>query len=358
MSLKISVDNIKALQGIQKIKDQLKPEVINKSLDQQLSADIAALKQNLLSLLNKDQKSKVEVKDQSLGETQIQVRQSDQEIIKHLTGVDIAQVSKTRDYNTLADGKVAVIANRTAKHGLVDHLNGPAASKMSSGVNLRLPIGEADTFSSQYNQALQYYNNSMFVFVDDNGKSNYYVNPGIDMTPYVKVVCSTEGGDTTKSNNRWDVHRTNRGSADWTLFSTGVAKIKKDFINMTDVVDKVKEGDYEEAKNLYNHISKGSSKTDVIEKIDNLQKNENLNPTTDAYNNTIKLIKNLKLQKTIKEDSVSYTLVSTYDETTKDFENFQDKLREEASLWQISNEQIWIKTLVEAIVRLANNSMR
>jgi tetratricopeptide (TPR) repeat protein len=357
MSLKITVDNLEALALVDKIKKNLKPQVINKSLDTTLSADLAKLKIKLLSMLNNEQKSKVEVKNQSLGDTQINIKKSDEELIKHLTGVDLSKASQTKDYNTLADGKLAVITNKIASKP-IDPLNGSPASRMSSGVNLRLPIGEADSFESQYNQALNYYNNATFVFFDNNGKANYYVNPGIDMTRFVKVVCSRETGNTGKSSDKWDSHRDKRGFADWTLLKEGVEEIKKKFINITDVIEKLKEGDYDEAKHIYSRVSKNNSQTDIFNKIDELKDKKSLAPSVQSYNNIVKLIRNLKLEKTIKKDSVSYTLVSTYDETEKDYANFQDKLREEAMLWQISNEHKWIYTLVEAMVKLIEKSVR
>lgn len=357
MSLKITVDDAEALAVIDTIKKQMKPQVINKSLDLTLSADLARLKVKLLSMLNNETKSKVEVKNQSLGDTQINIKKSDEELIKHLTGVDLTKVSQTKDYNTLADGKLAVITNKTASKP-IDSLNGSPTSRMSSGVNLRLPIGEADSFESQYNQALNYFNNATFVFVDNNGKANYYVNPGIDMTRFVKVVCSRESGNTGRSSDKWDSHRDKRGFADWTLLAEGVQEVKKNFVNITDVIDKLKEGDYDEAKHILSRVSrKGLQSTDVFSKIDELKEKKSLAPSVEAYNNIVKLIRNLKLEKTVKKDSVSYTLVSTYDDTTKDFENFQDKLRDEANLWQISNEHKWIMTLIQAISKLCEKSL-
>jgi tetratricopeptide (TPR) repeat protein len=360
MSIKISVDYEKALAGITKIKEKMKPEIIDKSLDSRLTLDLANLKEKLLVMLNNDQKSVLEVKNQNLTDTQIKVRKSDEELIKHLTGVDLTKVSKTKDYNTLADGKLAVISNRvTDGASKIDQLNGAPTSRMSSGVNLRLPIGEADSFESQYNQALNYYNNAVFVFIDNNGKANYYVNPGIDMSRFVKVVCSREAGNTVKSSDKWDSHRDKRGFADWTLLKEGLDVIKRDFINITDVIEKLKEGDYDEAKHIYSRVGKNNTQSnEIFNKIDDLKQKKDLSPTVESYNNIVKLIRNLKLEKTIKEDSTFYTLVSTYDETVKDYANFQDKIKEEADLWQISNEQDWIKTLVDSIVDLAEKSLR
>lgn len=341
------------------LKKQMKPEVVDKALDAPLSIDLAKLKQRLLNILNNEQKSKVEVKNQGLGDSQINIKKSDEEIIKHLTGVDVSKVSKTKDYNSLADGKVAVISNKTIR-GAMNQRTSTSLSgvKMPSGVNLRMRMDEIDTFNGQQAKAQTYFNQSIYVFVDVSGKANYYKNPGIDMTQYVKVVCSRDTGDTNASQKRWETGTGNRGFADWTLLTEGVDRIKRDFVNVTDVVDKVKEGEYDEASRVLNKVTKNASASEISSKIDDLKTGKSLGPTVNSYNNVVKLIKNLRIEKSVKKDSVSYTLVSTYDETTKDFQNFQDKLREEANLWQISNEKSWINSVVQAIVALAVKSLR
>jgi len=356
--MKISVDNKKALELFDNLKKDLRPEVINKSLDIPLSQDLAALKLQLLSMLNNEQKSKVEVKDQALGETEVKVQKSDEEMIKHLTGVDISRVSKTKDYNSLADGKVAVVSNKTMRATL-DKRTGTSLSggKMPSGVNLRVNMNEIDSYDSQLARAENYFNDSLYVFVDTNGKANYYKNPGIDMRQYVKVVCSRDTGKTAASEKRWNTGTSNRGFADWTVLTEGIERVKRDFINITDVVDKIKSGEYEEAKSVLNKISKGSS-VEVSNKIDDLKQSTNLSPSTAAYNNVVKLIKNLRIEKSKNSQGVTYTLVSTFDETIEDYADFQEKIKAESQFWQISNETKWINSVVQAIIGLIKKHTR
>jgi hypothetical protein len=178
------------------------------------------------------------------------------------------------------------------------------------------------------------------------------------MRQYVKVVCSRDTGNTGPAQQRWNTGTSNRGFADWTILTEGVDRIKRDFVNITDVVDKVKDGEHEEAKNILNKVTKGVSSAEVSTKIDDLKNNRSLTPSVSAYNNIVKLIKNLKLHKTIKKDSVSYTLVSTFDENAKDYADFQEKIKTESKLWQISNENKWIMVIVQAITKLAAKHMR
>lgn len=360
MNVKMQVKGLDKVQSLFKnLKEKVKPEVIDKALDQTLQKDLEQLKAKLFAMINKDIKSQVTVQSQTLDEAIVNIQKSDEEIIKHITGVDLSKVSKTKDYNTLADGNLAVISNKNTGRNKIDPLSGNPTSRMSSGVNLRLPIGEGDTFENQYQMAINYYNNANFVFVDNNGKGNYYINPGIDMSRFVKVVCSRETGNGQVSNDKWDKHRDKRGFADWTLLSDGVNEVKNSFTNITDVIEKIKEGDYEEAKAILSKVSGGSLKTNqLIEKIDNLKERQNLTPSVEAYNNIVRLLKNMRIEKTVKADKTYYTLVSSYDENAPDFNNFQDKLIEEVKLWKISNEQRWVKTLVNSIVGLITRLLR
>lgn len=360
MNIKMSISGLDKVDNLfTGLKKQMKPEVIDRGLDAQLAKDLAELKAKMLTTVNKEIRSQIPVQTKDAGETEVNIRKSDEEMVKHLTGVDLSKLAKTRDYNTLADGNVAVVSNKDLNKATIDKMNGGPTSKMSSGVNLRLPMSEFDTFENQYSQALNYYNNAIFVFVDNNGKSSYYINPGIDLSQYVKVVCSKEGGNTEGSNNRWDKHRDKRGYADWTLFSSGVEAIKDQFINITDVVEKLKEGQYDEAKGVLNKVSQKSNRTfDYAEKIDNLKNNDKLDPSVESYNNLIRLLKNLQIEKSIKNDRTFYTLVSTYDENTKDFQNFQETLLKEVRFWKITNEQKWVSTLVKAIVALSTKLLR
>ena len=361
MIIKISIDSKKALKLFEKISESIKPEVIDKGLDAVLAKDLIELREKMLVVVNREIKSKITAQSQTATETEIKLPKSDEELIKHITGVDLTKVSKTKDYNSLADGKLAIIANRTLGFGKgkIDPLNGGPTSPLSSGVNLRLPMNPGDTFESQHNQALNYYNNAMFVFVDNNGKANYYINPGRDMSKHVKVVCSREAGDTDKSRARWDKHLEKRGYADWTLLAAGVEEIKKDFINISDVIEKLKEANYSEAKAILSRISQRSNTSiNLSKKIDNLKENKDLSPGVEAYNNIVKLIRNLKLEKTIKKDSTFYTLVSSYDETITDYQNFQEKLKQDIMLWKITNEQKWVMTLLQSIIGLVRKLSR
>lgn len=340
---------------VSKIVKAIKSEIIDNSLDSPLGMDLNDLKSRLLKAIVTELRSPVTIQTPDIKEEKIEVKKSDQEMIKHITGVDVANLQKTKDYSTLADGKLVIVSKKGPDKTAVDNSLGPKPSKRSSGVNLRLPMSPADTFENQYAQALDYFNKSVFAIADNNGNMDYYMNPGIDLTQYVKVVCSTEVGDTEKAHKRWDNTASKRGFADWTLLKSGLDIVKDRFIKLNNVVDKMKEGDYDSATETLSKLSsKSTATTNIAEKIDNLKKGDKLSPTVDSYNNSVKLVKNLKLEKSVKKDRTFYTLVSKYDEASKEYHNFEQKLKQEVRMMKLTKQQKYVSTLVKSI----NNKLR
>lgn len=382
MRVKITVKNLdKVAKLFDNLKTNIKPEVIDKSLDNVLNKDLVELKNKLLNIVNNDLRSKVIIQEQEGKPEQILMKKSDQEITKHLTGVDLEKVSKTRDFTTLADGNLAIVSNKTLQKANIDRMTANPTSKMSSGVNLRLPMSEFDSFENQYAKALNYYNNALIMIVDNNGNTDYYLNPGIDLSEHVKVVCSKETGDTSYSRERWYKHRDKRGFADWTLTAEGVERVKRSFIKYNDVINKVKEGDFAEAinihtakstKTIYNNSARkidnditqriDTDKTqkidDITQKIQDLDEKTAADPSVQAYSNLVKLIKNLRINKEKKQDRVVYTLVSVYDETVEDYSKFSEQLQRDVKMWKISNEKKWVNIILIHIVRLVNKLTR
>lgn len=341
------IDTEKLISDIAKT---IKTQVIDIALDSELNKDLTTLKADLMTSITKGIASTVPVQATDATVEQVTVKKSDQEMIQHLTGVDLSKINKTKDFNTLADGKLAIVQNKVKSK--IDKSTGEPTSKMSAGVNLRLPMSEGDTFENQHSKALNYYNNAMFVFPDNNGTMNYYLNPGMDLSSYVKVVCSTEAGDGKVSTDRWDrIAKHGSNHADWTLLRSGLDVVKQSFVNITDVIDKMKEGDFDTASGVLQKVGqKSQAAATYTEKIDDLKNDKKLDPSVSSYNNAVKLIKNLKLEKSIKKDRTFYTLVSTYDEDNKDYQDFQQKLMHEVKMWKLGNQQKYISTMIKAIV--------
>ena len=90
-----------------------------------------------------------------------------------------------------------------------------------------------ESFDDHFNKAKNFYNEALYVFTDGAGNTKYYANPGVDLSQYVKIVCSRETGDTQKSRNRFDTHKDRRGYADWALKGEVINRIYNSFIDVS-----------------------------------------------------------------------------------------------------------------------------
>jgi hypothetical protein len=329
---------------------------IEDGLDHQLDEDVDELKSTLKGLINEGITTTVDKDDpkSSASDTLSGMPRSDAEIIKYFTGLDVSKYMKSKDVTQLVDSGVSFVYDRNK---LLQNNMNPSFSRMSSGVNLRLNMSDFDTFEAQLQKAQDYFNNSMFV-MEINGEIRYFMNPGIDMTPYVKVVCSNQVGDTARSRNRFDRLRdgssrqNNKGSyADWTLLADGLQVVQKQFIDITDVVQNIKQGDFQAASDLIKSKDLGRVKTEeVSDKVENLKDGKLPDSTSAAYINIISMINNLKIKKTISEYKTTYTLFTDFNEgLEEDTEKFFDTLKEQIYVWKIDNEEVWIKAVIEAI---------
>ncbi len=214
-------------------------------------------------------------------------------------------------------------------------------------------MSEMDTFDSQFGAAQNHFNNTIFM-LEEGGKMNYYLNPGINLTNHLKVVCSRDTGDTDKSRKKFEKHRVRRNYADWTLTAEGLGVVKNKFIKLNDVVDSIKDGRYDDAIAILNSHKVSNDKVQkVADEIKNIKTSKNLKPDTQAYVNIVTLINNLKVRKTTSENKTTYSLYTNYGNELSDTEEqFLDTIKTEIFLWKISNEQRWIDTITKAINRV------
>ncbi len=346
MSIKIN--------NAREISDQLKEfaeEIklqIESGIDTLLDPSIDDLKDELKSLLN-GEIEQVEVNDLENKKTSTSIPKADTQILSELTDAKFDKLSKTKDFNTMVDNNIAVIVNKDLQKMKG---NQQTTSPMSSGVNFRIGMEEFDTFDNQRARALDYFNNAVFVF-EINGKIEYFMNPGIDLTAYIKIVCSREGGDGPRARERFEQHKDRRGYADWTLLAPGIDLIKSKFVRLTPVVEQIKNRDYQAAEALLKNQGSTNRKIDqVVEKLHNISDNKNIKPETKAYNNLLEVIANLKIRKTINENKTTYTLLTSSKEQLEDKEeNFLDSIQTHIYLWKVGNEQKIVASISKAIER-------
>lgn len=342
------------IKDIEKFKKDIRKEIIDDGLDQRLSSDVKLLKKKLLGFVN-EVKQQVEP-PKTKEEPVLTITKSEEELIKHFTGLDAQTIRKNKNFQDLVDNRVAFVRKDSNMLG-----NDPAPHRMTPGIQYRLDMSQYDTFESQQSKAIDYFNNSIYV-IEELGKRRYFVNPGgHDLSRFIKVVCTRDTGDTQNARDRFESYRTgnNRarnsgGFADWTLQKDGIAYIKRNFIDLTDIIEKIQKGDTDEAVSSANAKSGRSVALKTFqEKVSEIKESKNLAPSVEAYLNIVKLIKSMYIEKVMVPDGVRYILaVSDSSTTPENDEQFLDKIRNEVYMWEISHREKWADTLLRKIERL------
>lgn len=338
------IADLKAIEDFGKFKLEIREKVIEKGLDLSLDASLQKLQRDLNYLVNTRVTSSTspDTKKDSLDNTKVILPKSDQEILKHLTGIDLEKVNKSNDYSTPTKSGVMLVDNYR--------------------VRLRLPISPFSEFDEVFAQAKKFFNDALFVIRDGN-QVKYLKNPGIDISDFVKVVCSTDSGDTDKARKKFEHYRdSNKMSrqansdigrfAEWSLRQEGMKRImdkNSGFVDLTSIVNKIKEGDINEAIEIAKNIQDKNTGTKIVEQIQSLNNSATVNPTTQAYLNVVQLIKNLKIVKSVYPEVVTYGLSSNVGGNLEDIEdqNLYQELQKNITLWLIENENIWFSELVK-----------
>jgi hypothetical protein len=342
------------LYDIEKLKKEVRKDIVDFGLDERLSSDVAQLKRKLLGLINNARAENIKLG--SSDKPVLTTTKSEEELIKHFTGLDVNTIRKNKNFQELVNNKIAFVRKDSNMLG-----NDPAPHKMTPGIQYRLSMSEYDTFESQYSKALDYFNNSLYV-IEVGGKRMLFANPGgHDLSQFVKVVCTKDSGDTANARERFESYRTgnNRsrnlgGYADWTLRKEGIEYIKKNFIDLTDVIEKIQNGQEDEAVNSAKAKGgRSNTITDFQDKVQDLKDRKELSPSVEVYMNVVKLVKNMRVLKTVFTEGVRYSLVTNEDSSTnQQDEQFLDKIRNQIYMWEIAHQEKWVSTLLRKIDRL------
>lgn len=356
------ISNFDNYKQILQFKQQFKTKIINNGLDEPLHSSLQELKSNLKFAINEDIRiltdrqiaTTSESKNNLLGQTLVNPPKSEQEIIHYLTGgkTDLSKYNKAKDYSTLEESGVIFGHRNRGQEG-------------ANRVTLRLEIGPDETVEQQYQKAKQFFQTAIFAFPDAVGRTSYYMNPGIDISEDLKIKCSTQTGfgdeEPIKGMSparRFQKDAQNKGYAEWTLRQEAVTKIRNSFLNISDVVNLIKEGDYDRAQKVLltqarkNKIRETTQINDLVEKLDTLKENKQAAPTSmQAYTNTIDLINNLNINKSIKDDQVIYTLVSDFNDTAGDTD-VTGMINRAIRNWITLNEESWFAHLVQLTEKL------
>lgn len=339
-ALKVKLKNFELLEILKK---DIQKNLVEKGLDLPITKALPQLKTELKFFTNNQ--ATVITPDSSKTPEQNALSfstmpKSDADIIKYITGLDVDKLRKTGDYTTAIDSKVVIVNDNR--------------------VRFRLPISDYETFDETLHRATSFFNQAIFIMVDGSGNIKYFMNPGIDLSKFVKIVCSTDVGDTTKSRNKFTNYRDgNRMSrqgdsdigrfAEWSLkqnFVKTITNPSSGLIDLTKVVQEIKEGNYDDAIRIAGSMKVGNNQFDLIQKINNIKDRKELTPEMAAHSNIISLINNLKIFKDIKNNEVSYELISSYTEDASGTKFF-DLIYNDINVWIIQNSVSWFKQFVK-----------
>lgn len=329
--------------------------LIENGMDAPLNESLEDLKFKFKSLVNDGLGT--DVKTSTLGspqEQEITVPKTTEEIIKAMTGADVTQYNRAKTHTDLIQSKLTVMNN---------YENTKAKSTYTS-TRFRMQIDQNETFASQHEAARTHFNGCTFVFKNSDGTLKVLINPGIDLTPYLKLVCTTDTGDTTKARNKFEHYKKNKREtgqhyAEWALTDAGAKFVQHNFIDASSLVNAVRDNDTIAIENLLNDIKSKTVRTDLKDKIGGIQSGEATTPGIRHINNINKLISNLEIKKVIEPTKVTYTLVTniesdleTSDSGVKD--DFLTKVKEEIKLWQVGHEKVWFEKFVKIAVEILN----
>jgi len=321
------------------IKKDIKVDVIQNGMDKQLDKSLSQLKTQLLDYINKEVKEQSQIENKGVTKDEIDVPKSDEDLMKHLFGIDISKINKQKDYTTSVQSNVFMIKD--------------------GRIRLRLPEGPDGNMEQSYQRALSHFRNA--VFVDTTSpQPKYFLNTQFDPTPFVKIVCSRDAGVTDKGKKTYDSYlnsnkRTRHNDSElgrfseWTMFKDGVDKLIRESTNITDILESVKNGEYERAIENFKRLNRTGSSLQVEQKLEDLKDNKNLAPNIEAHRNLVTLIKNLKISKRIEKEQTVYSVVSSFSEEGDGFDKFYDEIKQRISLWVITNDSVWFKHLINVI---------
>lgn len=271
------------------------------------------------------------------------IPRSDQELIKFLTNADIAKINKTGDYTTSIQSNFVFAKNNR--------------------VRVRMTISDSETFEENHRRADAFFDKATFAIPDSSGRLSYYMNVGANLRGGTKVQCSTDSGNTPKSQRKFDHYKSSNKMprqnsseigrfAEWALTQETVEKIRNGMpgvINITNIMDSIKAGDYQTAEDLLGSYGGNKKLSDLKDKIDNLKTKTNLTPGMEVHANMMELINNLKIQKTyVSDNEVQYDLISVYSEDkSKTGAQFYDEINPIITQWILSNDNKWFDEFVK-----------
>jgi len=362
MSTKLIIQETITSREFNRLAADFKREIIRNGLDKPIISSLAELKTELKFIINNEiritpdsEATAIVNTKNGLGQTAINPPKSDSEILKYLTKgkTDLTKYNKAKDFSTLSETGV-VFGQRSR------------GQDVANRVALRMEIGQTDSVEDQYFKARQFFQNAVFALPDSNGNIKYYANPGLDITQFVKIKCSTQtgAGDVEPEvgmspSRRFQKDKSTKGYADWTLKQDGINFVRSNFIDLTPSMDFIKDGDFNRATALLDVADKNNKLSDIKTQIVDIENTAILPQDMKNYAGTIELINSIQLSKKIDAESTLYSLVySSSAGTEATDENSLKAILNSVRAWIVKEEGSWFKALVDKVTKLIKEFMR
>jgi hypothetical protein len=314
-------------------------------LDAALELALPELRNELLYIINE----KIKIKDE-LTETnqdippQLNIPKSKNELIKYIFGEDISK----------SDYLKKSLGNKTVND------NSNVFVIKDGRIKIWKSVDDSSIYSAEEFAIKRRLING--IFVNQNNGKTYKFNP--ENIKGIKLECSRDSGQTIDSEKKFDAYknsdkmsRTKDGStyqrlAVWTVRQEDVKNMLNKGLPLDSFLDKIMEGDIETATHFLNAMNKNGDYNEPIRKLTNIRLRKDLTPNIAAYTDIVSLIKNLKINKIISNQNADarYILVSSYGESAQDNTKFFEEMRKQIFLWMVSNEELWLKAMTNAIV--------
>lgn len=333
---------------------------INNELRVQIYGSLPNLKNRLKLYINTKVRNVPETVTDSAKNENINVPKIDEDIIQHLTGLDIKEINATKkSSSTISSG--AVVVQR-------DKWGGPLA-------RVTLDVGPGETMESMFAKAKDFFNKAMFAVPQRDGSVKYLVNNGVDLSQFVKIVCSTDTGVTDNSRARLERFKNVGGTSQWTIkqkaFKEVIDHKNSGFLDITPLMGEIKNGNTKAATKLLEKVkSKSRTESPALERVEaKLKEPVEKTPLSKAqqnvlhYQNLIEIIDTLSVKTTTGKRRTSHRLQcqkpKNFDEigidAPKDFLEISQPIMAE---WILDSEMHWVEEIKRALKEFTSSHQK
>jgi len=377
MSTSITIKaNLKSFEDMSKLVGVLREEVIEKGLDKPIQQSLPKLKKELKDLLTSKVRSvetitpvkKDEGPYRAEGTELIDISKSEETIIKHITKGKANPEKSNKSKDSLEYLDAGMIYGKFNKN----------ASGAGNRITLRLPITPGETVESQRAKAESFFKTAFLAIPESDETTRFFMpTKKVSINKYVKIKCSHGKKDsdsyidpktgkkrkTVSEQERFDLDskRDRKDSdqpyAEWTLYQSyfkdvNVDPKSKGYIEVSDVISNIKEGNFQEASNVAKAVNIDGHLNDIVEQTEKIENNDDLDLDMQGYRDLLSFINGLKVEKKIKKEKVDYYIVSQYNAPDEKYEDIIYEFKRTLRDWIQVNFETWWKKFQVIITKV------